>query len=120
MEKVTVSKEVAEAIGFQLSRRSKSDLLDAKAKHINCGGYFLNSSAVLNDVSLETLAKALYIGYELEKSPEVMVREYYEGLIASEEALESIGNSGAQFRQGWQSVRETLHILGIKIEGVNA
>lgn len=105
MEKVKVTKEVAEAIERQLSRRSRIDIVQSAAK-----------TGVLTD----DFARALYIGYEIEKSPENKVREYFDELVGCEEALELVGTSGAQFRQGWQSVKHTLDLLGIKIEGVNA
>ncbi|WP_168748460.1 hypothetical protein [Bacillus mojavensis] len=73
----------------------------------------------LAKLDLLTLAAALVNGYEVEATPEERVREYYYDLRRAEDRLEERGESGSQFRQGWQSVEETLNLLGIKIEGVN-
>ena len=70
--------------------------------------------------NIKTYAKAILEGYQVELIPEEKVREYYEGMIKAENFCELNGSSGSQFRQGWQSVKETLDLLGIKIEGVNA
>lgn len=47
------------------------------------------------------------------------VRAYFDELVRSEELLEQHGVHGGQHRQGWQSVQQTLNLLGIQIEGVN-
>lgn len=52
-----------------------------------------------------TLMEALVNGYEVEKSPEDELREYY--------------RSGETSTQEAQAIRATLGILGIKIGGIN-
>ncbi|WP_142385078.1 hypothetical protein [Cytobacillus massiliigabonensis] len=91
--------------------------------HTYCNPKFIGWTQKYNafyKVDLETLMSALVNGYEIEKTPEEKIRDYYYGLKGTECSLELRGQSGSQFRQGWQSVRETLDILGITIEGINA
>lgn len=58
----------------------------------------------------DDLMQALVNGYEVEKTPEEMVREFYESLNTSE-VWEPKKRDG---------VEQTLNILGIKIGGINA
>jgi hypothetical protein len=60
-------------------------------------------------ISLDSLIRALYIGYEVEVSPEEKVRKFYNDLDPNA----SYGTA-SRF-----AVKETLKMLGIKIEGVN-
>ncbi|MFO1442917.1 hypothetical protein KDN24_06765 [Bacillus sp. Bva_UNVM-123] len=63
---------------------------------------------------------ALVDGYLFEfNTPEDKLHAYYHDLIQCENCLENNGQSGSQFRQGWQSVKRTLEILGVEIEGIN-
>lgn len=63
---------------------------------------------------------ALIYGFTYEfNTPEEKLHAYYHDLIQSENTLERNGQSGSQFRQGWQSVQKTLEILGIKVDGIN-
>jgi Protein of unknown function (DUF1642) len=74
--------------------------------------------------NFDTLLNALVNGYEIEKSPEEKVREYYE------EIHEKHGKSFAEVPYGGKpphyfsgvkdGIKTTLDILEIKIEGVNA
>ncbi|OJT65468.1 hypothetical protein BFP49_09485 [Bacillus licheniformis] len=63
----------------------------------------------LRGLSPLTIVAALINGYEVEKTPEEKVREYYES---------HGGSPSAEERKA--AIRETLYKLGIKIEGVNA
>ena len=117
--KITVPANVATAIRFF------TDLADTKheafADILSLGYESERSQLILChfDGNYDELMEALICGYEVEKSPEDKVREYYEGLKAAEDLCEINRSSGSQFRQGWQSVEETLRILGIKIAGIN-
>lgn len=110
MEKVKVAKEVATEIEY-----AKEEF-----RSIAAATQYLLNEADLTDEQVDQALRGYYAGYEIEKTPEEKVREYFESLIAQEEAHERMHESGAQFRQGWQAVYHTLEMLGIKIEGVNA
>ncbi len=58
----------------------------------------------------DELMRALVIGYEIEKSPEEKLREYYESFNAK--IMEHVYARTA--------IRTTLDLLGITIEGINA
>lgn len=62
--------------------------------------------------------QALVNGYTVEKSPEVNVREYYDRYFFGK-------HTDGGYHDGYEdgvadAIQETLNILGIKIEGVNA
>ena len=112
MEKVTVKREVAEAIEFQLMGRSAEEIVCSKATQLKGCGEFTNSSAVLNDISMETLVRALYVGYEVEKTPKqelVEIYRYYR--------KEAYSPDMTAYADG---IARAVNTLGISIEGVNA
>ena len=120
-KKVKIPKEVAkeiEEIRLRLSKQADHYLLSLafRFEHGNYG-YSLFEFAKEN---FDVYVQALVNGYVIEYTPEELVRLYHDGLKEAEDICESKGASGSQFRQGWQSVEETLRLLGIKVKGVNA
>lgn len=115
-EKAIVTKEQAELISQLQDKWSNDGIIQTHVKY----AWTTEKYEPLNDLTTEELAKALINGYEVEKSPEERLRDYYEYLKDGEESVVRYGGSGAQLRQGWQSVETTLDTLGIKIEGINA
>ncbi len=123
-EKVVVTKEVAEAIK------------ELKAKYGVYGTLHHVHGAITREpemtvkrwveessgISYDTLAEILINGYEVEKSPEDKVREYYEKCRLNYiEADDKRLFSQAEYLNGQSTgISLTLEILGIKIEGVNA
>ena len=103
MEKVKVTKEVAQAIEVLRKNRTDEEILRVLADHNN--GWAGEKSKVLNTTPFDLVAKALYIGYEIDKSPEERVADYYDEYCG---------------REARAAVRTVFSILGIKIEGVNA
>ncbi|MEC1648233.1 hypothetical protein [Bacillus halotolerans] len=67
----------------------------------------------LAKLDLMTLAAALVNGYEVEKTPEEKVREYFEKLWTC-----CCGTDEIEIAE--ETIINTLNLLGIKIEGVNA
>ncbi|MGF9741957.1 hypothetical protein ABEX06_00510 [Bacillus safensis] len=67
----------------------------------------------LNDMDIATLAAALINGYEIVKSPEEELHEYY--VEALHTARDETTGHDIQ-----DAIRYTLETLDIKIEGVNA
>ncbi|MCY9090880.1 hypothetical protein [Bacillus mojavensis] len=119
--KPTITKQQAEAIEFWTQEHDGDTYKERLIKaHVDAAVRWGGMYAPLNDLDLLTLAAALVNGYEVEKTPEERVQQYYYDLRRAEDRLEERGESGPQFRQGWQSVEETLNLLGIQIEGVNA
>ncbi|MED1148918.1 hypothetical protein P4T97_06740 [Bacillus paralicheniformis] len=74
----------------------------------------------LRGLSPLTIVAALINGYEVEKTPEEKVREYYAANYQRHE--QSMPRSKDDFYTSGvaEGVRNTLDSLGIKIEGVNA
>ncbi|MFD9274442.1 hypothetical protein ACFWA2_14505 [Bacillus subtilis] len=112
--KPTITKEQAGAIQiFMDGGKEKSDLLRIHAKD-----RWIEEFSCLNDLDLLTLAAALVNGYEVEKTPEEKLREYYESLWSdycdSDDPFIEVACESAR-----AAVKETLNLLGIKIEGVN-
>lgn len=101
VEKVKVTKEVAEA----LAKTEYNFISVGATLRVHAVNGLTGTYAPLQALDIEKLAKALLIGYEIEKSPEEKVREYYEALTGSCDRY---------------AVQCTLDFLGIKIEGVNA
>lgn len=65
-----------------------------------------------NDVPLETLVDALVNGYQVEKSTEEKVREFYESFVHHDDGEYCEGVA--------YGINQTLDLLGIDIPGVNA
>ncbi|MED4787562.1 hypothetical protein P9429_11770 [Bacillus atrophaeus] len=119
--KPTITKEQAEAIEVLRSTHDLSDewfLLKYVDVHFGSGPEIPEFDPIAS-MDLMTLAAALVNGYEVEKTPEEKVREYFERLEyerANAQCLEE--ESRYWFMK--EAVRETLEAVGIKIEGVNA
>ena len=118
--KITVPANVATAI------RHYTDLHETKheafANILQLGYEAEKSEAILRhfDGDYDLLMEALICGYEVEKSAEEKVREFYGHL--TEEIRLNYHNSVAQNKYQFAAftVKATLNRLGIKIEGVNA
>ncbi|QAR52091.1 hypothetical protein BAE_04455 [Bacillus aerophilus] len=113
--KTEITKKQAEAIEFLRENYTDDQILEMRVKgDIACGSIY--------DHSPIELADALINGYEIEKSPEQKVRYYYEYLEKRYGEVREKGDVQARltFTSMMTGVRETLDLLGIKIEGVNA
>ena len=109
MEKVTVSKEVAEAIEV-LRKVGKTDEEIARVLANPNDRWLTAELQALNEAPLVDVIKALFIGYEVEKTPEEIIRAGYEELCDYEPIDRACKDS----------VRFVLDTLGISIKGVNA
>jgi len=105
INKPVITKEQADALlGLYAEEWSREDVLEYHVTR-----EWTDRFSPLNDLDIMTLAAALINGYEVEKTPEEKVREYYESYGGSPSAMERK-----------EAVQDTLDLLGIKIEGVNA
>ena len=122
MTKVKLPREVAEAIEFMREHgTSDYELIKRLASSQDTEGHsqVLRGWALCqNGGTSDLLMQALVIGYEVEKSPEDAVREYYEDL--SRVVGGYIGYEPAAARIRMRTIAKTLEILGIKIGGINA
>lgn len=109
--KVKVSKEVAKAIEVLRSEGNTNEkILRVLASSIY--SWVGPKSSVLNTTPFDTVAKALYVGYEVEKSPEeelASIYKYYK--------FEAYTTDMTAYADG---IERAITTLGLKIEGVNA
>jgi hypothetical protein len=120
--KITVPPSVATAIRFF------TDLADTKheafADILSLGYESDRSKLILShfDGDYDLLMEALICGYEVEKSPEDHVRDYYCRLKELVEIASQDANldTESEFLSEQHGVIMTLNLLGIKIAGVNA
>lgn len=70
MSKVKLTREQAEALEEVMKDRTKTSLIRESANpFMSAGGYMCEKNhIVFNEIDLETLIKALYIGYEVEET----------------------------------------------------
>lgn len=114
--KPEITKEQAEAITYLRGLGRDDEYI------LSHFGVYVRHCAVLNNLSRVSLAAALINGYEIKKTPEEKVRDYYEylekryGGACEKEDVQALLN----FTSMMNGVRGTLEHLGIKIEGVNA
>ncbi|AZV88326.1 hypothetical protein BUN12_0062 [Bacillus amyloliquefaciens] len=109
--KPTITKEQAK----ELEAYRRSGDLDIHILEAACDEVIGGKLAKLD---ILTLAAALVNGYEVKKTPEEKLREYYESLWSdycdSDDPFIEVACESAR-----AAVKETLNLLGIKIEGVN-
>jgi hypothetical protein len=77
-EKVKVTKEQAKAIEYLLSKKSSyhGNISQVVKDHAECNCDWCGDSSYINLMPLDTLIRALYIGYEVEKSNEEKAVEW--------------------------------------------
>ncbi|MBO0602758.1 hypothetical protein I2483_13905 [Sporosarcina sp. E16_3] len=112
--KVTLPREVVEAIELSKSQGDVERMVAIVAEKDPIG---YERFATIMRLDLFTLMKALVNGYEVEKSPEEKVREYYN-------AKGSKRRFADQYDRGYaygilEGIERTLDLLGIEIGGDN-
>ena len=113
MDKIILSKRVAVALEKALSNNfnNKGIVLKTHADILfneDLSSWKGENYKHLNELSLEDMAIALYVGYQVEESPEEKLLNLYGYYIEN-------SDNGIE-----EDVIETvLEILGIKIEGIN-
>ena len=118
--KPVITKEQAEA--FEKLREQYTDE-EIVIKYIESElDLFDSSCACLYDLGFTDFLAALINGYEVEKTPEEKVREYFgEAQRRRRERRDAGDIESMRYNSGKiDGVRTALAILGIKIEGVNA
>lgn len=120
IKKVTLTKEQAEAIELAKERDDIDRIVNAASS--DKPGWYAGKYVPLNALTLETLMTALVNGYEVEKTPEENVQDYFNRLIELQhQAHEKADHEQeSEFLSEQLGVKMTLDLLDIKIEGVNA
>ncbi|HEY4622672.1 MAG TPA: hypothetical protein VIH12_02370 [Solibacillus sp.] len=113
VEILKVSREVADAIE-KLSDLDASQILMAHAIE---GGWPQKTNA-LSELSMEQLATALIVGYEVEMTPHEEIAVIYKRHYPKSRVVP--GSTEKYFSKGYvKGIKFTLGKLGITIEGVN-
>lgn len=101
LKNVILSKWEAEALESALEING---VVKANVVHWHAQNLWDGNRAPLNDLDLDTVCSALYVGYEIEAGPEDKVKSYYHDFNAAyEKAI----------------VVNTLNLLNVSIKGIN-
>lgn len=111
MGKVMLKKAEAEALEIAIKTAithgvGKTDIIEWKVNDL-----FSGDEEPLNRLDLDTIIRALYVGYEVESGPEEKVLEYYQSLY-----------TGREFSAEWHkavAITKTLDLLNVQIQGIN-
>lgn len=114
IKRPVITKEQADSIAAFLEVGTKEEQLTAK---VHCC-HFGDEYSGINTIDIMTLASALINGYEVEKTPEEKVREYYEKLCDGYDRAQFHEDKGKYLLMK-RSVRRTLDALGVQIAGIN-
>jgi hypothetical protein len=116
-EKAKISKEAANAL--ELMRAKGAPLNEIVERHINHDHIRVNGWGNVEQLPTDTLIRALYIGFEVQQTPEEIIKGAFEHAI---EQLDKLGDHPQA--EHWKGMKYgiiiTLGALGIKIKGVNA
>jgi hypothetical protein len=121
MNKPKLTKEQAKAME-EIAKLIEEDnwygAYDSKATVVQFkleGRVFAAERSPVNELSNDDFIAALYVGYEVEQTPEEKVREYFE---RSKPVGHHCEMQPGDFKV--MAIKHTLNLLGITIEGVNA
>ncbi|MCY8472388.1 hypothetical protein [Bacillus halotolerans] len=120
--KPTITKEQAEAIDSLRNGKAEWDIEEFLYAYTSADYSTSPEFQPIASMDIVTLAAALVNGYEVEKTPEEKVREYFEDVKNRREKRRDAGLfESFRYNDGKvDGIRNTLDYLGIKIEGVNA
>lgn len=107
--KVKLPKDVAKALETVISNPFHSRREEVVRIHARDSKIWSEDCIPLNGIPLDTIIHALYIGYEVEETPEEKVREYYMKQTRHGNLIDSPD----------YVIRHVLDLLNIQIEGVN-
>lgn len=114
MEKAQLTQEQIDAL--EIALRDRQSAVNVVRTHMNgmtnnvCYGWSADRVA-LNQLDLDTVIRALYIGYERKLTKEELVKEYYRDQFVNTPINKQDKATSA--------IIKTLNFLGVQIEGVN-
>jgi hypothetical protein len=111
---VTVSREVAEAINYALNVAKPEDVIGWFVK----GYWHASEVAVLDSLPLDTLIRALYIGYEVKKSPEHRLLTYIRDIVPEGTSVYDAFNI-SYLNGKADGAREAAKILRVELSTIN-
>src|SRR5690554_6255011 len=78
MGKVKLTSEQANALKYVLESYYASEIVIKHARAASDEDKWIGKAESLNELTMDFLIKALYIGYEVEYTPEELVKQYYD------------------------------------------
>lgn len=112
-ELITISKEVAHALEI-VKKEQNNNFQTIVEYHMDKFPEWSSELTPLNALSLDSMIRALYIGYEVEKTPEEKVKELYNNYGPNSRDEQYYADERVQM-----GIRQTLNVLGMKVEGIN-
>ena len=117
-DKVKLTKEQANAIKWAFESPTSWTKETLIASHVG-GSLSYDKVKPLHDIHLDTLIRALYIGYTIEQTIEEQLLERYkkhnEPTHSGRTELSDVYDKGVA-----NGIYETLDIIGMKVKGINA
>ncbi len=108
MDKVVLTNAQAEAI--ENIKEVYSDYTFIIKSHVEHSDGWIGKSEPLNDLNLDSLIRSLYIGYEVERTPEEeLLKEYHFNK----------NHSDSKWGYYADGIKAAIDILDITIEGIN-
>jgi hypothetical protein len=117
MGKVMLAKEEIEALesALEISGGDKANVVQWHSTNIWDG-----KQAPLNDLDLDTVCTALYVGYEIEVGPEEKIRAYFLESEKLHTKFYKEENPKHLYIKGTiDGIKDTLNLLNIQIKGIN-
>ncbi|MCM3763481.1 hypothetical protein [Neobacillus niacini] len=112
MEKVMLSKEEAQALesALEISGGVPSNVVQWHSQDLWEG-----ERSVLNDLDIDTVCRALYVGYEVEPGPEEKLLKHFQ-----DQGVFKKKYPATEYHSGhMDGIRLTLDLLNIQIKGIN-
>lgn len=113
--KITLTKDQSEALesALDLQGCNKANVVEWHATNLWDG-----KRKALNGMPLDTLIRALYVGYEVEPSPDEKIAQKYKELQGLY-TIRMCESNGGFYAGKLEGIRFTLDTLNVKVKGVN-
>lgn len=121
VKKVTVSKEVADAVKELLNHPLWGSPEEIMTSHIT-SGWSSPQRKCLNALSVQDMANILYAGYEVErpvKLPEKITHAMAEELVSTYKYVSRHARLGSYSDGVKDGIEQTLSKLNIEVKGIN-
>lgn len=118
MEKVIISKSVKEALDYLLQSNQPFEIVKDHTKDVL---WSLPETEVLNELALDELIRALYVGYEVKYTPEEMLANACIDAKKSMFVHRSKGNrfDAAYYDGMYYGIKKAADVMGLKIKEIN-
>jgi hypothetical protein len=117
--KVTLPKEVAEAVGYYRGQGfSNASIISTAVTNAGVGSHAkaLVYYVTAGENNSDELMRALVIGFAVDQTPEEQIREYWEDVMTR---WENADDTDRYYEGSHDAILTVLGILRAKIEGVN-